>query len=47
MRALKNHFSLSDYTPAYRRHGFEKNDSRDFSIFYEAIRSPEYLLNIS
>ena len=35
-RALKNYFSLSDYTPAYRRQGFQKNDSKDFSLLINA-----------
>jgi hypothetical protein len=30
-RALKNYLLLSDYTPAYRRQGFQKNDSTEFS----------------
>ena len=34
---MKNYFSLSDYTPACRRQGFQKNDSTDFSLFINAF----------
>jgi len=34
-RALKKYFSLSDYTPAYRRQGFHKNDSTEISGLFQ------------
>jgi|GEM_PF-5966587 len=37
LRALKNYFMLSDYTPACRRQGFQINDPTDFSLFINAF----------